>query len=531
MILWGVTGWSDAGKTTLIERLIAGLAQRGLRVATLKHTHHDVDPEPERADSRRHRAAGAAQVLLAGPRRWSLVAEHATAAAPALAELVARLDPVDVVLAEGWRDGDHPKIEVWRPETGQPPRAPGDRTIRAMVAQARPKGIDLPVFRPGETEALIAFLTGDAARPWRPAEGAAPAVQAPWPPNLPSARPASSPRGDAPRDPAPDPGRNADLPAVRWDPGGIFAERSQGFDSFVVIDWSAAATPSPRRPAKDAIWAGVADAEADADADADTPGEVYLRTRDAAMTWIETRIAAERSAGRRMLLGLDACLGWPAGFARHLTGQDCAPAVWDWLAHRVEDAPDNANNRFEVAAAINAMFPGTGPFWGRPAGRDLPDLPAHGSARQGHGLPERRRWEGGGMQSVWKLYTTGAVGSQSLLAQARLAGLRARLGADLAVWPFDPPAAVAQAPVVLAEVWPSLAARAVARAARGDEPRDATQVRVTAAVMREMQRRGTLAPALSAAGGAALAEEGWCLGVGVEPAWRAVAGDLWPPSG
>ena len=135
MILMGVIGHKNVGKTTLTERLVAELTARGLIVSTLKRTHHALDLDTPGTDTHRHRMAGARQVMLATDARIALMEEVAE---PTLDDLLARLAPCDVVLAEGWKHGTHPRIEVWRPETGAPPLAAADPTIRAVAAKGAP---------------------------------------------------------------------------------------------------------------------------------------------------------------------------------------------------------------------------------------------------------------------------------------------------------------------------------------------------------------------------------------------------------
>ena len=110
--LIGIVGWKNTGKTTLIERLIARFAGDGLRVATIKHAHHEFDIDHPGKDSWRHRHAGAREVLITSQRRWALLHENAGDAEPALEELLARLSPADLVIVEGFKQHDHPKIEV-----------------------------------------------------------------------------------------------------------------------------------------------------------------------------------------------------------------------------------------------------------------------------------------------------------------------------------------------------------------------------------------------------------------------------------
>ena len=271
-----------------------------------------------------------------------------------------------------------------------------------------------------------------------------------------------------------------------------------GFDRVIVADWSASASPSPARPSADAIWIGTADR--------DGVRTAYFRTRALAEAHLAGEIAGTRG---RTLIGFDFPMGYPAGFAARLTGQARAQAVWSWLAAHLEDGPDNRNNRFEVADRINAGFGGKGPFWGRPRGLALAHLPERKAEDyQAHGLEERRQVERvvPRAQAVWKLYTTGAAGSQGLVGQAMVHRLAALPG--VAVWPFDAP----MAPVVLAEVYPSLLAGAVAAAGAGIK--DAAQVRLLARALWGLAKGGGLAALLTTPGGAVTTEEGWILGAG-----------------
>ncbi len=134
--VWGITGWKNAGKTTLVERLVAEISSRGLAVSTLKHAHHGFDLDREGADSYRHREAGAQEVLIASGTRWALMRELRGAPEPSLDELLAQMAPADLVITEGWKRGPQPKVEVHRPGLGRELMAPGDPTVRAVAADA-----------------------------------------------------------------------------------------------------------------------------------------------------------------------------------------------------------------------------------------------------------------------------------------------------------------------------------------------------------------------------------------------------------
>jgi molybdopterin-guanine dinucleotide biosynthesis protein MobB len=146
-------GRKNAGKTTLTERLVTHLTARGLVVSTLKRTHHALDLDTPGTDSHRHRAAGARQVVLASDARTTVLEE-----APLdLQTLLTRLAPCDVVLAEGWKHGHHPRIEAWRPETGALPLAAADPTIRA-VASTAPCDVAQPVLDLDDIPAIAALI-------------------------------------------------------------------------------------------------------------------------------------------------------------------------------------------------------------------------------------------------------------------------------------------------------------------------------------------------------------------------------------
>ena len=156
MILWGIVGRKDMGKTTLVARLVSTLSARGLTVSTLKRTHHAVDLDTPGSDSHRHREAGARQVLLASDARVAVMEE--TAAPLSLATLLTRLEPCDVVLAEGWKAGDHPRIEAWRPGAAVP-LAAEDATIRAVACPAGVAPlVGCPLLDLDDADAVADFL-------------------------------------------------------------------------------------------------------------------------------------------------------------------------------------------------------------------------------------------------------------------------------------------------------------------------------------------------------------------------------------
>ena len=223
-------------------------------------------------------------------------------------------------------------------------------------------------------------------------------------------------------------------------------------DTIIVVDWSARSSPSSFKPQKDAIFLSSFDRTRKIAAHPE-----YYRTRVSAMERIYRLCEQEMAKSRRVLIGFDFSFAYPQGFAKHLTGTSCALSVWDWLGAQIEDAPDNQNNRFDVAKIMNAKFPGIGPFWGAPPSLHLEGLPHKGRLRHGHGLPEYRYTErlSGTAQSTWKLFTTGAVGSQALLGIYHLQKAREYFGDLVSIYPFEGEKAN-QTPIIFAEIYPSI---------------------------------------------------------------------------
>lgn len=149
----GIVGWKNSGKTGLVERLVAHLAGQGLRVATVKHAHHEAEVDVPGTDSHRHRAAGASQVILATPARWALMTELKGAPEPDLPALLVRLDPCDLVIVEGFKRGSHAKIEAHRGATGRAPLALSDASVMAVASDAAPEVL-CPVVHLDDTAAL-----------------------------------------------------------------------------------------------------------------------------------------------------------------------------------------------------------------------------------------------------------------------------------------------------------------------------------------------------------------------------------------
>lgn len=161
MRLYGVTGWKNAGKTGLMERLVTEITGRGFSVSTLKHAHHTFDVDHPGKDSHRHRMAGATEVLLSSGNRWALMHELKGRDEPPLEMLLEKLSPVDLVLVEGYKRDRHPKVEAWRAEPGNRLIAPDDPTIRAVASDTVLPDLTIPRFHLDDTAAVADFILAE----------------------------------------------------------------------------------------------------------------------------------------------------------------------------------------------------------------------------------------------------------------------------------------------------------------------------------------------------------------------------------
>jgi precorrin-8X/cobalt-precorrin-8 methylmutase len=295
------------------------------------------------------------------------------------------------------------------------------------------------------------------------------------------------------------------------------------FDAYIMVDWSAAATP---RTGEDSIWYCCLERQ---------NGQLMPvrlanpATRRQAVAELADLLSDLIARGCHALAGFDFAFGYPAGFAARLRPN--APnwlSVWKEIAGRVRDGDDNVNNRFEVAAALNEKISGGDfPFWGCPDKTRRPNL---GKTKPegfgGGGLAELRMTERAipGPQPVWKLHYQGSVGSQTLTGIPCVFSLRHHpwLADATRIWPFETGLGALEKRntigrrLVFAEVYPSMIRPRV----QSGDIKDAVQVRALAEHFAHLDGAGALAPLF--AGPQDLSsgerhvietEEGWILGV------------------
>jgi len=158
MKIFGIVGWKNSGKTTLVAALVREFSARGLSVSTVKHAHHAFDLDRPGKDSYLHRDAGAREVLIASHGRWALLHELRGAAEPPLSELLRHMSPVDLVLVEGFKHGGHPKLEVRRRDSAGGPLSESDPHIVAIATDDAISAEQQPVFALDDITGIADFI-------------------------------------------------------------------------------------------------------------------------------------------------------------------------------------------------------------------------------------------------------------------------------------------------------------------------------------------------------------------------------------
>lgn len=151
-----IVGFSDAGKTTVLEKLIPEFVRRGYRVGTIKHHHGSrLELDKRGKDSWRHKAAGAATAVVSSPGRIGMVRDVDHDCGPN--GLMHLFSGIDIVLCEGYKTAAYPKVEVFRRQRADDPICRDDPHLLAIIGD-RPEPVGVPCFSWDECGRLCDFL-------------------------------------------------------------------------------------------------------------------------------------------------------------------------------------------------------------------------------------------------------------------------------------------------------------------------------------------------------------------------------------
>ena len=156
-----IIGKSNSGKTTLIEKLIRELKKRGYMVGTIKHTHHAIQIDRQGKDSARHKNAGAHTVAIHSPDSLTVIKDTKSPSLDSLAldDIAIYYEDMDIVITEGYRQADKPKIEVFRKAAHKRPYNRSSQDLIAFVTDSEDDlNVNVPIFGLEEIEKIVDFL-------------------------------------------------------------------------------------------------------------------------------------------------------------------------------------------------------------------------------------------------------------------------------------------------------------------------------------------------------------------------------------
>jgi molybdopterin-guanine dinucleotide biosynthesis protein B len=158
--VFGIVGWKNSGKTTLMTNLIRELTHRGFAVSVIKHAHAKFEIDHPGRDSFEMREAGARQVILSSLHRFALMRELGDAPEMTFGELLSYAGPCDLVLVEGYKCEAYPKIEIRREGAASRDPLAGDYPEVVAIASDWPEEEkdSLPVFQVDDGERIADFI-------------------------------------------------------------------------------------------------------------------------------------------------------------------------------------------------------------------------------------------------------------------------------------------------------------------------------------------------------------------------------------
>ena len=156
MKIVGIVGWKNSGKTYYASKIIKKLIIKNYRVASIKHAHHEFDIDHKDTDSYTHRKAGSSQIIVSSSKRWVKITELNNSKEQTLNDLLNQLSETDIVIVEGFKNDNHPKIEIIK-------RSNDDylfnkiSNIKAIISEEKIK-TDLKQFKKDEIDNIVNFI-------------------------------------------------------------------------------------------------------------------------------------------------------------------------------------------------------------------------------------------------------------------------------------------------------------------------------------------------------------------------------------
>ena len=159
MKIIGIIGWKNSGKTYYVQEIIKKLRKKGYSVASIKHAHHEFDVDKPKTDSFLHRKAGSQQVIISSSKRWVKITELENSAEKNLTELLQQLSTTDIVIVEGFKNDNHPKIEIIK-EKSKNYLFNQISNVVALVSDIEVNS-NIKKFKKNEIELIVNFILND----------------------------------------------------------------------------------------------------------------------------------------------------------------------------------------------------------------------------------------------------------------------------------------------------------------------------------------------------------------------------------
>ena len=151
----GVVGWKDVGKTFFATEIIKLLVSKKFKVGSIKHAHHDFDIDQDGTDSFKHRNAGSNQVIISSSKRWAKIIENNNKKEKNLDQLIKEFQEIDIVIVEGFKKENHPKIEIIAKNSQII-----NSELKNVIAFVSDEMFDsnIPVFKKNDIKSLVEFI-------------------------------------------------------------------------------------------------------------------------------------------------------------------------------------------------------------------------------------------------------------------------------------------------------------------------------------------------------------------------------------
>ena len=151
----GVVGWKDVGKTFFATEIIKLLVSKKFKVGSIKHAHHNFDIDQPGTDSFKHRNAGSSQVVISSSKRWAKIIENNNKKEKSLEELIKEFHDIDIVVVEGFKKENHPKIEIIEKDSQII-----NTEVKNLIAIVSDEVLNsnIPVFKKNDIRGLVEFI-------------------------------------------------------------------------------------------------------------------------------------------------------------------------------------------------------------------------------------------------------------------------------------------------------------------------------------------------------------------------------------